>query len=158
MSRLADLPLRPLGPDLMGGSPGRMHGPVPSPQPHGLVFVQWMKADEVEKSSSGMPIRIENPNQFVPLYTDPQEVLEMRNKVSGGRFSYSLFSHIGGLKSRKWELSSQDVPDSLTSHMPHRRGKLPLTDHGPGVVLSTALMWSRNPLPRAGLGLHIRCV
>lgn len=43
---------------------------------------QWMKADEVEKSSSGMPIRIENPNQFVPLYTDPQEVLDMRNKVS----------------------------------------------------------------------------
>ncbi|KAF3826696.1 hypothetical protein GH733_009221 [Mirounga leonina] len=41
----------------------------------------WMKADEVEKSSSGMPIRIENPNQFVPLYTDPQEVLDMRNKI-----------------------------------------------------------------------------
>uniref|UniRef100_A0A8C3F835 Adducin 2 n=1 Tax=Chrysemys picta bellii TaxID=8478 RepID=A0A8C3F835_CHRPI len=40
----------------------------------------WMKADEVEKASSGTPIRIENPNQFVPLYTDPQEVLEMRNK------------------------------------------------------------------------------
>ncbi|NXE85494.1 ADDB protein, partial [Cochlearius cochlearius] len=41
----------------------------------------WLKADEVEKGSSGTPIRIENPNQFVPLYTDPQEVLEMRNKV-----------------------------------------------------------------------------
>ncbi|EPY75724.1 beta-adducin isoform a [Camelus ferus] len=41
----------------------------------------WLKADEVEKSSSGMPIRIENPNQFVPLYTDPQEVLDMRNKI-----------------------------------------------------------------------------
>ncbi|NXL54604.1 ADDB protein, partial [Podilymbus podiceps] len=41
----------------------------------------WLKADEVDKSSSGTPIRIENPNQFVPLYTDPQEVLEMRNKV-----------------------------------------------------------------------------
>ncbi|XP_058406980.1 beta-adducin [Diceros bicornis minor] len=41
----------------------------------------WMKADEVEKSSSGMPIRIENPNQFVPLYTDPQEVVDMRNKI-----------------------------------------------------------------------------
>lgn len=43
--------------------------------------MQWLKADEVEKGSSGTPIRIENPNQFVPLYTDPQEVLEMRNKV-----------------------------------------------------------------------------
>ncbi|KAF1539882.1 Beta-adducin, partial [Eudyptes schlegeli] len=41
----------------------------------------WLKADEVDKGSSGTPIRIENPNQFVPLYTDPQEVLEMRNKV-----------------------------------------------------------------------------
>lgn len=35
----------------------------------------------MEKGSSGTAIRIENPNQFVPLYTDPQEVLEMRNKV-----------------------------------------------------------------------------
>ncbi|NXI58669.1 ADDB protein, partial [Chloroceryle aenea] len=42
---------------------------------------EWLKADEVEKGSSGTPIRIENPNQFVPLYTDPQEVLEMRNKI-----------------------------------------------------------------------------
>ncbi|EFB22277.1 hypothetical protein PANDA_002883, partial [Ailuropoda melanoleuca] len=41
----------------------------------------WMKADEVDKSSSGMPIRIENPNQFVPLYTNPQEVMDMRNKI-----------------------------------------------------------------------------
>lgn len=37
----------------------------------------------MEKGSSGTAIRIENPNQFVPLYTDPQEVLEMRNKVHG---------------------------------------------------------------------------
>ncbi|XP_056427443.1 beta-adducin [Hyla sarda] len=41
----------------------------------------WLKADEVVKSSSGMPIRIENPNQFVPLFTDPREVLETRNKI-----------------------------------------------------------------------------
>ncbi|XP_073425175.1 beta-adducin isoform X3 [Dendrobates tinctorius] len=40
----------------------------------------WLKADEVVKPSSGMPIRIENPNQFVPLFTDPREVLETRNK------------------------------------------------------------------------------
>lgn len=46
-----------------------------------LRSTQWLKADEVEKGSSGTAIRIENPNQFVPLYTDPQEVLEMRNKV-----------------------------------------------------------------------------
>ncbi|KAM4678120.1 LOW QUALITY PROTEIN: beta-adducin [Discoglossus pictus] len=41
----------------------------------------WMKADEVVKSTSGMSIRIENPNQFVPLFTDPREVLETRNKI-----------------------------------------------------------------------------
>ncbi|NWX90556.1 ADDB protein, partial [Nothoprocta pentlandii] len=43
---------------------------------------QWLKADEAEKGGGGgTAIRIENPNQFVPLYTDPQEVLEMRNKI-----------------------------------------------------------------------------
>lgn len=36
----------------------------------------WMKADEV-----GTPIRIEDPNQFVPLNTDPNDVLEKRNKI-----------------------------------------------------------------------------
>ncbi|KAF1404021.1 Beta-adducin, partial [Spheniscus humboldti] len=50
----------------------------------------WLKADEVDKGSSGTPIRIENPNQFVPLYTDPQEVLEMRNKVRSGVTSLSV--------------------------------------------------------------------
>lgn len=30
---------------------------------------------------SGKGIKIENPNQFVPLFTNPQEVLETRNKV-----------------------------------------------------------------------------
>ncbi|OCT89912.1 beta-adducin isoform X1 [Xenopus laevis] len=41
----------------------------------------WLKADEVVKPSSGVPIRIENSNQFVPLFTDPKEVLETRNKI-----------------------------------------------------------------------------
>uniref|UniRef100_UPI00398EFD12 beta-adducin-like n=1 Tax=Pristiophorus japonicus TaxID=55135 RepID=UPI00398EFD12 len=41
----------------------------------------WLKADEVTKSSSGTPIKIETPNQFVPLFTDPREVLETRNKI-----------------------------------------------------------------------------
>uniref|UniRef100_A0A8C6LSA4 Adducin 3 (gamma) a n=1 Tax=Nothobranchius furzeri TaxID=105023 RepID=A0A8C6LSA4_NOTFU len=36
----------------------------------------WMKADE-----TGTPIRIEDPNQFVPLNTNPSEVLEKRNKI-----------------------------------------------------------------------------
>ncbi|XP_041066103.1 beta-adducin [Carcharodon carcharias] len=41
----------------------------------------WLKADEVTKSTSGTPIKIETPNQFVPLFTDPREVLETRNKI-----------------------------------------------------------------------------
>ncbi|XP_029003288.1 adducin 3 (gamma) a isoform X3 [Betta splendens] len=36
----------------------------------------WMKAEE-----TGTPIRIEDPNQFVPLNTDPTEVLQRRNKI-----------------------------------------------------------------------------
>ncbi|KAG7268632.1 hypothetical protein CRUP_016574, partial [Coryphaenoides rupestris] len=37
----------------------------------------WMKAEE-----TGTPIRIEDPNQFVPMNTDPSEVLQKRNKAS----------------------------------------------------------------------------
>ncbi|XP_042244540.1 adducin 3 (gamma) a isoform X2 [Thunnus maccoyii] len=36
----------------------------------------WMKAEE-----TGTPIRIEDPNQFVPLNTDPSEVLQKRNQI-----------------------------------------------------------------------------
>ncbi|KAM4883421.1 beta-adducin isoform 2-T2 [Sylvia borin] len=59
----------------------------------------WLRADEVEKGSSGTPIRIENPNQFVPLYTDPQEVLEMRNK--------STESHLGDAEAKEGQ---EEVP------------------------------------------------
>ncbi|XP_017270149.1 beta-adducin isoform X1 [Kryptolebias marmoratus] len=40
----------------------------------------WLKADEVTQAGS-TAIKIENPNQFVPLYTNPQEVIETRNKI-----------------------------------------------------------------------------
>ncbi|CAB1452406.1 unnamed protein product [Pleuronectes platessa] len=36
----------------------------------------WLKAEE-----TGTPIRIEDPNQFVPLNTDPTEVQQKRNKI-----------------------------------------------------------------------------
>uniref|UniRef100_A0A667Z7L2 Adducin 3 (gamma) a n=1 Tax=Myripristis murdjan TaxID=586833 RepID=A0A667Z7L2_9TELE len=36
----------------------------------------WMRGEE-----TGTPIRIEDPNQFVPLNTDPTEVLQKRNKI-----------------------------------------------------------------------------
>ncbi|XP_062873785.1 beta-adducin isoform X2 [Trichomycterus rosablanca] len=40
----------------------------------------WQRTDEVTQSG-GTAIRIENPNQFVPLFTNPKEVLETRNKI-----------------------------------------------------------------------------
>ena len=43
-----------------------------------------MKAEDSSKVSSGTPIKIEDPNQFVPLNTNPNEVLEKRNKVRRG--------------------------------------------------------------------------
>lgn len=39
-----------------------------------------MKTEEITQAS-GTAIKIENPNQFVPLFTNPKEVLETRNKV-----------------------------------------------------------------------------
>ncbi|KAG7480955.1 hypothetical protein MATL_G00061730 [Megalops atlanticus] len=40
----------------------------------------WLKTEEVTQGS-GTAIKIDNPNQFVPLFTNPQEVLETRNKI-----------------------------------------------------------------------------
>ncbi|TFK09829.1 protein YIPF4 [Platysternon megacephalum] len=43
--------------------------------------ITWMKAEESSKISGGTPIKIEDPNQFVPLNTNPSDVLEKRNKI-----------------------------------------------------------------------------
>ncbi|XP_075071821.1 gamma-adducin isoform X2 [Mixophyes fleayi] len=43
--------------------------------------ITWMKAEEFNRNSSGYPIKIEDPNQFVPLNTNPTDVLEKRNKI-----------------------------------------------------------------------------
>ncbi|XP_048854540.1 beta-adducin isoform X1 [Brienomyrus brachyistius] len=40
----------------------------------------WLKTEEATQGS-GTAIKIENPNQFVPLFTNPQEVLQTRNKI-----------------------------------------------------------------------------
>uniref|UniRef100_A0A8C8A1B7 Adducin 2 (beta) n=1 Tax=Oryzias sinensis TaxID=183150 RepID=A0A8C8A1B7_9TELE len=40
----------------------------------------WLKAEEVTQAGS-TAIKMENPNQFVPLFTNPQEVIETRNKI-----------------------------------------------------------------------------
>ncbi|XP_026560527.1 gamma-adducin isoform X1 [Pseudonaja textilis] len=41
----------------------------------------WIKAEDSTKISGGTPIKIEDPNQFVPLNTNPSDVLEKRNKI-----------------------------------------------------------------------------
>ncbi|XP_020635463.2 gamma-adducin isoform X1 [Pogona vitticeps] len=41
----------------------------------------WVKAEDPSKVSGGTPIKIEDPNQFVPLNTNPSDVLEKRNKI-----------------------------------------------------------------------------
>ncbi|KAM7018306.1 beta-adducin isoform 6-T6 [Tautogolabrus adspersus] len=40
----------------------------------------WLKAEEMTQAGS-TSIKIETPNQFVPLFTNPQEVIEARNKI-----------------------------------------------------------------------------
>ncbi|XP_048464713.1 gamma-adducin-like [Rhincodon typus] len=46
-----------------------------------LTVCNWKKTDNTSKQSSGTPIKIEDPNQFVPLNTDPREVHDRRNKI-----------------------------------------------------------------------------
>uniref|UniRef100_A0A8C9Z2P6 Adducin 3 (gamma) a n=1 Tax=Sander lucioperca TaxID=283035 RepID=A0A8C9Z2P6_SANLU len=71
----------------------------------------WMKAEE-----TGTPIRIEDPNQFVPLNTDPSEVLQKRNKIREQN-QFDLMSsgprsqHLAGIpvdEPRRHELTSDD--------------------------------------------------
>lgn len=54
-------------------------------------FSQWMKSLE-PGNSIGTPIKIEDPNQFVPLNTDPTEVVDKRKRVSEKlpHFSHSV--------------------------------------------------------------------
>ncbi|XP_072770422.1 beta-adducin-like isoform X1 [Nerophis lumbriciformis] len=40
----------------------------------------WMKAEEMTQAGS-TSMKMENPNQFVPLFTNPREVIETRNKI-----------------------------------------------------------------------------
>uniref|UniRef100_A0A4W5RIX7 Adducin 2 (beta) n=1 Tax=Hucho hucho TaxID=62062 RepID=A0A4W5RIX7_9TELE len=43
----------------------------------GYQRTTWLKTEEMQQGA----IKIENSNQFVPLFTNPQEVLETRNKI-----------------------------------------------------------------------------
>lgn len=57
---------------------------VPEKSPSGDVSprtkTMWMKSSQ-PGNSVGTPIKIEDPNQFVPLNTDPTEVLDKRNRI-----------------------------------------------------------------------------
>lgn len=57
---------------------------VPEHSPYGDVSprtrIMWMKSAD-PTSTSGTPIKIDDPNQFVPLNTNPTEVLNKRNKI-----------------------------------------------------------------------------
>ncbi|KAF7253634.1 Gamma-adducin [Varanus komodoensis] len=46
-----------------------------------VYFQKWIKAEDSSKISGGTPIKIEDPNQFVPLNTNPSDVLEKRNRI-----------------------------------------------------------------------------
>ncbi|XP_069394996.1 adducin 3 (gamma) b isoform X2 [Paralichthys olivaceus] len=57
---------------------------VPEQSPSGDVSprtkTMWMKSSQ-PGNSMGTPIKIEDPNQFVPLNTNPTEVLDKRNRI-----------------------------------------------------------------------------
>ncbi|XP_040905971.1 adducin 3 (gamma) b isoform X1 [Toxotes jaculatrix] len=57
---------------------------VPEQSPSGDVSprtkTMWMKSSQ-PGNCIGTPIKIEDPNQFVPLNTDPTEVLDKRNRI-----------------------------------------------------------------------------
>ncbi|XP_072246956.1 adducin 3 (gamma) b [Leuresthes tenuis] len=57
---------------------------VPEQSPSGDVSprtkTMWMKSSQ-PGNSVGTPIKIEDPNQFVPLNTNPSEVLDKRNRI-----------------------------------------------------------------------------
>uniref|UniRef100_A0A8C7L4Q0 Adducin 3 n=1 Tax=Oncorhynchus kisutch TaxID=8019 RepID=A0A8C7L4Q0_ONCKI len=57
---------------------------VPESSPSGecspRTKTMWMKSEETS-NGTGTPIKIEDPNQFVPLNTNPTDVLEKRNLI-----------------------------------------------------------------------------
>uniref|UniRef100_A0A3P9HYH4 Adducin 3 (gamma) b n=1 Tax=Oryzias latipes TaxID=8090 RepID=A0A3P9HYH4_ORYLA len=57
---------------------------VPEQSPSGDVSprtkTMWMKSSQ-PGNNAGTPIKIEDPNQFVPLNTNPNEVLDKRNRI-----------------------------------------------------------------------------
>uniref|UniRef100_A0A673ALK2 Gamma-adducin-like n=1 Tax=Sphaeramia orbicularis TaxID=375764 RepID=A0A673ALK2_9TELE len=67
---------------------------VPEHSPSGDVSprtkTMWMKSSD-PGNAVGTPIKIEDPNQFVPLNTDPAEALDKRNRVIHEKRSSIVF-------------------------------------------------------------------
>ncbi|XP_068577004.1 adducin 3 (gamma) b [Cebidichthys violaceus] len=66
---------------------------VPEHSPSGDVSprtkTMWMKSSE-PGNNVGTPIKIEDPNQFVPLNTNPTEVLDKRNRIKEQHRGYMM--------------------------------------------------------------------
>uniref|UniRef100_A0A8C9VU55 Adducin 3 (gamma) a n=1 Tax=Scleropages formosus TaxID=113540 RepID=A0A8C9VU55_SCLFO len=81
---------------------------------------KWMKSED-SGNSSGTPIRIEDPNQFVPLNTNPSEVLEKRNRIREQN-RYDLMTAgpqsqlLAGIVVDKKPVSISSCQTSLNSH------------------------------------------
>ncbi|KAJ0050641.1 hypothetical protein NL108_004957, partial [Boleophthalmus pectinirostris] len=106
----------------------------------------WMKADEV-----GTPIRIEDPNQFVPLNTDPSEVLEKRNKIrEQNRYdmksSGPVSQHLAGIP--------VDPPRKVTPYVPTEEDQMaPLPPNPFSELSEKELEEYRKNVERRQLGL-----
>uniref|UniRef100_A0A671SB95 Class II aldolase/adducin N-terminal domain-containing protein n=1 Tax=Sinocyclocheilus anshuiensis TaxID=1608454 RepID=A0A671SB95_9TELE len=74
--------------------------------------LQWMKSDD-GGNTSGTPIRIEDPNQFVPLNTNPSDVLERRNKVRNRQIPF-LHSHLLQKQNKKSTITFLVVTHFIT--------------------------------------------
>ncbi|XP_055072819.2 adducin 3 (gamma) a isoform X1 [Misgurnus anguillicaudatus] len=88
---------------------------------YGRTKTMWMKSEE-GNNASGTPIRIEDPNQFVPLNTNPTEVLEKRNKIrEQNRFDMMT----AGPQSQRLAGIVVDRPPPYTGNDEEQTGPLP---------------------------------
>lgn len=99
--------------------------------------VQWQRADEVTQSG-GTAIRIENPNQFVPLFTNPKEVLETRNKV----ISFSPLKHYNNSRSF---ICTRNPPDPMCGFQIREQNRQDMKTAGPQSQLLAGVITENSP-------------
>lgn len=73
-----------------------------------------MKAEELTQAGS-TAIKIENPNQFVPLFTNPQEVIETRNKVTSLSSAYCHINQKCSIRFFSPQIRQQNRQDMKTA-------------------------------------------